>query len=1416
MADGAGIPEPAAPAQSSVPGSARRRWGKRLGWALALLLAPFLLAAAFFATPIGKRFIADQIAAIAPASGLRFSVGRIEGDIYGKAVLRSVVVSDPKGAFLTIPEVRLDWRPLHWLWSGLDIREVTTRRGRLTRLPELLPGDPDAPLLPDFDIRVDRLVIDDLVIAKGVATDNDERADLSARIDIRDGRALIDARAKLGSQDRISLLLDAEPDGDRFDIEGDYRAPAGGVVAGLAGFEAGYSGRIVGDGTWRRWRGAAVARRLDAAGRGEAPVAAFRISNDAGRYGVLGQVRAGFDKTSIAGRVLSERLSLAASFNLERSVIEGRAAAVTDGLHLRAGGVVDLAGKVVDGARISLDLRNPDLLGENMRLEGSRLAANLAGGFDDLAIKHEIAVARLTVPGVVATALRQEGSARLEGARLIMPLALTAERVTTGNPQADPRLVQGRADGLLTYDLSSQKLAIDRGQVSFPGLTAELSLRGDIPAGAYALAGPLTVSRLAVDGVGEVTAKAKLLAKFGPAVPWSLRANLAGEVTRIANATVINLAGEQIRFKGELGAGAGEPVILRETIITAPRLTATIDSKLVRDGETARTVLAGNGRQTQYGPFSFEAEISGDDGPRAMLVLADPLPAAGLKDVRIALAPSEAGFGLDVAGQSLLGEFDGALELFLPADAPTRVAINRLEIYRTNVTGEVVLGEAGASGELRLAGGGVNGTAAFSPKPGGAVGFAVDLAARNATFAGETPISVARADVAATGSYAEGSTRIDADVSAAGFEYGALSLASLTAKAAIRDGRGTVTGSIAGRRADRFAVNFDAQVAPSRIAVAARGQYGGANIAMPRRAVLTAREEGGWSLAPTQFGYANGYAIVEGSFGGDETALQLKLARMPLRLLDLAGADLGLGGRLSGIVDYRQQGRSAPEATAKVRIDRFSRAGLVLSSKPVNVLGVFELGPDRLAGAARLLEGDERRGDVALRIVGMAPEGALSDRLARGQLDGRLAFDGAAETLWRLAAIEAFDLKGPVAIAARATGTLAAPRINGTLSSDNLTVASALSGTRIENVAARGRFAGSRLEITRFAGATPGGGTITGSGTVDLAGISAERGPAIDLRAAAKDARLLDANGLEATITGPLRIVSNGIGGTIAGRVTINRARWALGVAAEEMALPRIATREMGGDRASGRTQASGRDAAWRYLVNASASNRVAVEGMGLDSEWGIDIALRGTVEDPRIGGTARLVRGDYTFAGTRFDLTRGRILFDENEPINPRLDILAETARNGTNVDIAITGNAMSPAIAFSSDPALPEEEILARLLFGGSVTSLSATDAVQLAAALAALQGGGGGLDPIGELRRPIGLDQLRIISADPLIGRGTGIAIGKNITRKIYAELVTDGRGYSATQVEYRITSWLALLGTVSTIGRDSVLMQVSRDY
>ncbi|WP_197458077.1 translocation/assembly module TamB domain-containing protein, partial [Erythrobacter sp. HI0077] len=235
----------------------------------------------------------------------------------------------------------------------------------------------------------------------------------------------------------------------------------------------------------------------------------------------------------------------------------------------------------------------------------------------------------------------------------------------------------------------------------------------------------------------------------------------------------------------------------------------------------------------------------------------------------------------------------------------------------------------------------------------------------------------------------------------------------------------------------------------------------------------------------------------------------------------------------------------------------------------------------------------------------------------------------------------------------------------------------------------------------------------------------------------------------------------------------------------------------------------------WRYLIDARATSRIDVDGMGLDSEWSADVILRGTTDDPRIGGSAEVVRGDYTFAGTRFELTRGEIEFDANLPVDPRLDIRAETERDGLTVEATVQGSATQPEIAFNSNPSLPEEELLARLLFGGSVTSLSATDALQLGAAVASLRGGGG-LDPINQLRSAIGLDRLRIVSADPALGRGTGVALGKNFGRRFYAEIITDGRGYSATELEFRVTSWLSLLAAVSTVGRESLVAEISRDY
>ncbi|WP_295560060.1 translocation/assembly module TamB domain-containing protein, partial [uncultured Sphingomonas sp.] len=236
----------------------------------------------------------------------------------------------------------------------------------------------------------------------------------------------------------------------------------------------------------------------------------------------------------------------------------------------------------------------------------------------------------------------------------------------------------------------------------------------------------------------------------------------------------------------------------------------------------------------------------------------------------------------------------------------------------------------------------------------------------------------------------------------------------------------------------------------------------------------------------------------------------------------------------------------------------------------------------------------------------------------------------------------------------------------------------------------------------------------------------------------------------------------------------------------------------------------------WTLAIKARAPDKMIVSGLGLSSEWSADLSIAGEPGNPAITGQATLVRGDYEFAGRKFELRRGIIRFGGEVPANPALDIEANADSTGLSASIRVTGTALKPEISFTSVPALPQDELLSRLLFGTSITKLSAPEALQLAAAVAALQDGGNGLNPINAVRRAAGLDRLRILPADPQTGQGTSIAAGKFVTRRLYAEIVTDGQGYSATRLEYQVTRWLSLLSSISTLGRQSANVRVSKDY
>ncbi len=1389
----------------------RRRFhrARRVGkWTAALIAALLLLlvaAVVVLNTPLGQRALTDRIAAQTLPNGLNIRIGRIEGDLYGKAVLRDVRLYDLKGLFVTIPRAEVDWRPTAWLSNRLDIRNFAARRATLLRAPSFRPGDPDSPTLPGFDISIDRLQIDNLTLAAGIAGPRAQRVDLDGAVQVTDQRLDIRSRGRFGRTDSYTFRIDAEPDGDDFDLALDYQAAANGPVAQMLGADSAWRAQVGGDGTWSAWKGFAVVRR-----DGER-FAAFRLTNRSGLFGLLGQAYPGDLLTGTMGGLAGEAVSVDAAARIADRRIDGRYAVSSSALRIDARGLVDLARNRTEDLAVTARLRAP-LTIAGIRLENTDLTATADGDFTDLTLDHTLRVGRLVSGSTIVTGLTQRGVATREGTAWSLPLDARVARVVTGTALIDPRLVNGRAQG--TIRLDGNRLGSDRLRVAFPNTGGDFILAGDLARGTYRLDGTANAQQLMLENVGRASGSAKFTLDIGGRAPWALTAGLSARIAA-TNATLANLAGNSIAIRGGLNLGSSRPIAFNRLVIDGSRLDAVLNGR-VQDG---RTTLAGSGRQADYGPFTVEATIT-DAGPRATLVFANPYPAAGLRDVRIVLEPTPAGFRIATTGQSLLGPFDGTLGLVIPRGGATRVDIESLKVSNTSVTGALTLGSGAVAGNLALAGGGLDGTILLSPR-GGGQGLDVDLTARNASFGGATPISIARARIQGQGTLADGNTTFSGTARGAGFNYGTLFIGRFAAQGQVTNGVGHVDASIAGRRASSFALDLNADIAPGRIAVAARGELAGKRISMPRRAVLTALEGGGWQLAPTQVNYEPGAMIAEGRFGGDDLQLGLRLSQMPLSLLDVAVADLGVGGTISGIVNYGRGPDGLPRADARVLVDDLSRSGLVLTSKPVDLALVANLTATDLVARAVFRNDEIQRGRLQARIANLPGGGDLVQRLRAGSLTAQLRYQGAAESLWRLAAVEAFDMTGPVSIAANVTGTLASPQVRGAVATDALRIRSALSGTDIRDVRMRGSFSGSRLAIRSFAGKARNGGDVSGSGIVDLAGLGERvqgsflqtRGPTLDLRVAARNAALLDANGLAATITGPLRIVSNGLGGTIAGRVRIDRASWALGSAADSQRLPRIATREINVPADIG--PANTGSAPWRYLIDASTSSRIDVDGMGLDSEWGANIQLRGTTENPRIGGRAEVVRGAYSFSGTRFELTRGIISFDVSGPIDPRLDILAETSTTGLTVQVRVSGNALEPQIDFSSVPSLPEEEILARLLFGGSITTLSATDALQLGAAVASLRGGGG-MDPINRLRSAIGLDRLRIVAADPTIGRETGIALGKNIGRRFYVEIITDGRGYSATELEFRVTNWLSLLATVSTIGRQSVRAEVSRDY
>jgi translocation and assembly module TamB len=1363
-----------------------RRWLRWAGIAAAVLVAIVAAALVLVDTPVGHRFVTARIREVKLDNGLRFGLGGIDGSLYGRATLRDVRVYDPDGLVFHAPAARLHWSPLAWFANRLDITALDIPAATFAKVPRTLPTGRQGPILPDFDIRIGRLAVERLTVAPAV-TGVMRQGSLRGRADIRAGRALVELAGEVAGSDRLRLRIDAEPDRDRFDIAVAAQGAEKGVLARLSGLRRPFALAVRGDGRWARWTGNATMQA------GAARIADLRLAATSGRYTLAGTLVPSAITRGKVQRLTGPRVLVNGSGTLERRRLAGALSLRSAALSAEGTGTLDLGASAYRNLRITARLMRPEALFRNMSGRAIGLRAILDGPFATARFDYRLAAERFAFDKTGFEGARAAGRGRLSRAPVRLPVRFTAQRVTGVGDVAGGILRNLSVDGILLVD--AKTVAGRRLKLRSDKLSGDIDLTLDLPTGRYQVGLSGALGRYLIPGLGIVDVSSTLSVVPGPNGRGTRVAGRGTAVMRrLDNAFFLSLAGGLPRIETGLERAPDGILHFRGLVLTAPAIRLTGNGYRRRDGTFH---FEGTGTQARYGPVTLRLD-GRIERPTIDLVLGRPNAALALSAVRAHLDPVAEGFAFTAAGDSRLGAFTGAGRILLPRGQQAAIAVDRLDVAGTRASGTVAIVPGGFDGRLAVDGGGIGGELLF--RPDGAVQrIEAHLQATAAQLAG---VSVRRGRLDGSLLLDPAGTIIDGSVRGFGLRRGGLRLARFTATAKLRNGVGEVRASIAGSRGRAFDIDTVAAIGADAIRVTGEGRIDRRPIALDTPAVFT-RDGGGWRLAPARVAFAGGNAELSGRFG-DTSTLDVRLAQMPLAVLDIGFPGLGLGGSASGTLTY-SRAAEGPSGRANLTVRGLTRSGLVRTSQPIDMGFAGLLSPSRVAMRAVAASGGRTVGRAQAQLTGDVLRDPGSARLL-----AQLRYQGPADTLWRLTGVELFDLSGPVAIGADVGGTLAQPAIRGVVRADNARIESATTGTVLTGIRAAGRFAGSRLAIDSFAGKA-GGGTISGTGTFDFAGA---HGVGMDLRLDAEDAVMIDRDDIAATVTGPLTIRSDGRGGVIGGEVRLDRSRYRLGRSGTVASVPRLNIREVNA-RGSDEEDDAAR-APWTLAIKARAPGQLAVSGLGLTSEWSANVQIGGEPTNPAITGVARLIRGDYEFAGREFQLSRGVIRFDGEVPANPSLDIEADADTPGLNASIRVTGVAQKPEITFSSIPALPQDELLSRLLFGTSITNLSAPEALQLAAAVAALQDGGNGLNPINAVRRAAGLDRLRILPADQQTGQGTSVAAGKYVTRRLYAEIVTDGQGYSATRVEYLVTRWLSVLSSISTLGRTSANVRISRDY
>jgi translocation and assembly module TamB len=404
-------------------------------------------------------------------------------------------------------------------------------------------------------------------------------------------------------------------------------------------------------------------------------------------------------------------------------------------------------------------------------------------------------------------------------------------------------------------------------------------------------------------------------------------------------------------------------------------------------------------------------------------------------------------------------------------------------------------------------------------------------------------------------------------------------------------------------------------------------------------------------------------------------------------------------------------------------------------------------------------------GALAIRTTGMVDLSLLNPIL---QADGRNA-------------------TGRATLNLTATGTTAAPRLAGSVTLVNADIQDYVQGLHL--TAINGTIDADGDTLTPRITAAAGPGTLAIRGTIGLT----EPGLPVDLHMTARNARPLASDLLTATFDTDI-LVHGQASATLDATGDIKLRRVDINIPDSlPPSVARLNVRVAGARPPPAAARPAAPPSIVRLALEVDSDNSIFIRGKGLNANLGGTLHVRGTSTTPMVTGGFELRRGDFSLAGTTLNFSKGDVSFNGlgvNGAIDPTLDFEADSYSGNITATLKITGTATIPKIGLSSVPDLPQDEILARLLFGQSMSQLSGFQIAEIGAALAEISGiTGGGEGPLGSLRRGLGLDRLTV-GGGGTNGSTPTVEAGRYVAKGVYVGTKQAAGGSGGTQVEVQI--------------------------